>query len=110
LDHEVVTFTRPKGKKKKLKAFYRLLIKWAGYTEDNNVGTRRFLNVPLGQAGQLSIKSGTVPTSPLRALPCMHAQAHIHKNTCKRLRAQYACWRQAQKESPTSAPMSAGHS
>ena len=36
LDHEIVTFTRGKGKNKKLKAFYRFLIKWAHYTEDNN--------------------------------------------------------------------------
>ena len=36
LDHEVVTFTRGKGKNKKLKAFYRFLIKWANYTDDNN--------------------------------------------------------------------------
>jgi hypothetical protein len=36
LDHEVVTFTRGKGKNKKLKAFYRFLIKWANYSDDNN--------------------------------------------------------------------------
>ena len=36
LDHELVKFTRGKVRNKKPKAFYRFLIKWANYTEDNN--------------------------------------------------------------------------
>jgi hypothetical protein len=32
LDHEVVTFSRGKGRNKKPKAFYRFLIKWGNYT------------------------------------------------------------------------------
>jgi hypothetical protein len=36
LVQEVVNFSRGKGRKKKLKAFCRLLIKWAKYKEDNN--------------------------------------------------------------------------
>jgi hypothetical protein len=36
LDHELVTFSRGKGRNKKPKAFYRFLIKWANYTEDDN--------------------------------------------------------------------------
>ena len=36
LDHEVVTFTRGKGKKRKPKALCRFLIRWANYTEDIN--------------------------------------------------------------------------
>jgi len=35
LDHEVVTFTRGRGKIRNLKAFYRLLVKFANYSEDN---------------------------------------------------------------------------
>ena len=36
LDHELVTFSRGKGRNQMPKAFYRFLIKWANYTEDNN--------------------------------------------------------------------------
>jgi len=36
LDHQVVTFSRGKGRDKKPKAFYRFLIKWANYTKNNN--------------------------------------------------------------------------
>ena len=36
LDHEVVSFSIGKGRYKKPKAFYRFLIKWANYTEDDN--------------------------------------------------------------------------